>query len=1062
LAWILVATGLAPAGEVLVLDADGPATVIVLAPQPTAAAQYGALELQYHLEKITGVKPPVVQESDAGVVPAPGAGGGTIAVGDTALGKALGFPVDQLQPWEFLVGEKDGTIVLAGGDTPSFGPVRWESLAGVFNGQPNGSSLAVFEFLEGSCGVHWYLPSEAGMVCPQTRRLVAPMGPTIRRRTDFRSTSFYPYQVNRAMFCRPERPDLSGQDVPGDESERWRRGLYRIPTRKADMLPVLEVQRWLLRNKVGGEPYGPNHSFGPWLKRFGKEHPGWFSYKSAEKIAGILTQHPTDQALSDYFHQTGNPCLTAPGLFEQQMADVRDYFDGLAKAVPPGAAHLATLPRFVGIVLNDNYAMCPCDACKALYNRPVVDTPMWAGADGSASFYLWDFINRAARDLRTTHPDKWIAGIAYHNYMPPPRDFTLEPNVGVTVCTYQGNWTAALRETAYSLIRAWRDGAKCQWIGTWEYSCYSAMRGWQPMFPRVAPKLLGEDVRKLHQMGVVAEFNEGEDRYGFVDGPETWAVWSNPIWLYLNYWVRMKMYDDTRRDVSRLLDDHYRLFYGPAAGPIGRFFTRIEERITDPTLRGADTFTNERSWNGAVDWEYLFPPPVMQDLRGSVDEATRLAAAEPYRTRVTWVREGFLEHVETEARIYFEQKKQQPVAGLAQTLSYETQQAPAIDGTGDDVCWRTAPVGLLNDWKTGQPPKAGSAFRFTHDATSLYLLVRCLEPEVSQLKAQCTQRDEDVFFDDCIELHVTGVADQSRTYQVIVNSKGVVEDLAYQRNEGGEMVGSKAWNCPGLRAAARADAAGYTVELAVPLAEIGATPAAGVRLTGNVCRERYAGQEGTQGAELQSWSVAPDGFNDPRRFGQMLLSQGDGWHALFGGVPAPPATLYRVLKSTPDWKPTAEAIRVVPMGDFVRCVMEVAPDADLSGIKGAIGFACDPPVSVADHPYIEVRYRKPTREVFLQLVYNYLAADGTRHFNWFIFSPQGTTQLAPATFIWRPGMGGDPDKPAPEKIESITFYANLYDSKTPPDCQFDLYWLRLCRVTMQGDQPQIAPAAGMH
>jgi hypothetical protein len=1042
------------AREVLVLDAAKPATVIVLGAEPTTAAQYGALELQLHLEQITGVKPEIVRE------PAE-IKGVRLALGNTALARSLGFPVDKLPPWEFLVAEKSGVIVLAGGDAPVTEEANWNSLNHLFNGEPNGSALAVFEFLEECCGVHWYLPSEAGTVVPQTKRLVVQMAAPIRRRTDFRSTSFYPYQVNKNMFCRPARPELTGDNVPGDEMERWRRGLYSIPIKQADMLPVVEVQRWLLRNKVGGERYGPNHSFTHWLERFGKQHPDWFSYKSPEKIADLMAKHPNPQDLSNYFHQTGNPCLTAPGVFEQQMADIRDYFDSQAAGAKPAAPYHGTQGRFFGIVLNDNYAMCQCDLCKPLYNRPAVATPMWGGADGSASFYLWDFVNRAARDLRRTHPDKWIAGIAYHNYMPPPKDFTLEPNVAVTVCTYLGNWTAELRETAYSLIRAWRDQAKCQWLGTWEYSCYSAMRGYQPMFPRVAPRLLGEDVRKLYQLGVVAEFNEGEDRYGFADSSNSYAVWSNPIWLYLNYWTRMKMYDDTKRDVGKLLRDHYRLFYGPASQPLSRFFTRIEERITDPQLRGPETFTNERSWNGAVDWEVLFPPPVMKELRGYVDEATRLAAAEPYKTRVTWVREGFLEHVETEAAVYFEQKKQRPVPGMAHTISYATAQAPVIDGKGDDAAWAAAPLGAMNDWRSGKPPLADTTFRLTHDATNLYLLVRCAEPNVAKLKAECTQHDEDVFFDDCIELHVTGVADQSRTYQIIVNSQGVVEDLAYQRNEGGAMIGSKAWNCAGLKTAALVDAAGYTVELAVPLAEIGGAYTPGVRLTGNVCRERYAGGEGTQAVELQSWSVTPEGFGDPKHFGQILLTTGDGWHVFFGGDQPPAPVLYRVLKSTSEWKSTPEAISVTPMGDFARYAMNVAPDANLSGIKGAMGFKCDPPVSVSDHPYFEIRYRKPSREVFLQIVYNYVAADGSKQFNWFIFSPTGTAQLAPTTFIWKPGMGGD-DKPAPAKIENVTVYAVIYDNKTPPDCQFDLYWVRLCRQTMQGDKPLITPAAGMH
>jgi hypothetical protein len=523
----------------------------------------------------------------------------------------------------------------------------------------------------------------------------------------------------------------------------------------------------------------------------------------------------------------------------------------------------------------------------------------------------------------------------------------------------------------------------------------------------------------------------------------------------------MKMYDNTTRDVGKLLADHYKLFYGPASAPISRFWTRIEARITDPKLRGPETFTNERSWSGTVDWEYLFPPAVMKELRGYVDEATKLAAAEPYKTRVTWIREGFMEHVETEARVYTEQKKAQPVAGMAQTISYETAASPAVDGKGDDACWATAPVGAMNDWKTGNPPQVETTFRFTHDAKNLYLLARCAEPQMAKLKADCQKHDEDVFFDDCIELHVTGVADQSKTWQIIVNSKGVVEDLAYQRNEGGAMVGTKAWDCPGLKAAAQTDATGYTVELSVPLAEIGGAYAPGVRLTGNVCRERYAGQEGTQDAELQSWSRTPDGFNDPKSFGQILLSPPDGFHAFFGGDQPPAAALYRVLKSTAEWKNTPEAISVTPMRDFARYAMNVPPDADLSGIKGAMGFKCDPPVSVAESPYFEIRYRKPCREVFLQLVYNYVDAEGKKQFNWYIFSPTGTAQLAPTTHLWKPGLGGD-DKPAPVKIENMTLYAVIYGNKTPPDCTFDLYWLRQCKQTVQGDKPKLTTAEGVH
>jgi len=207
--------------------------------------------------------------------------------------------------------------------------------------------------------------------------------------------------------------------------------------------------------------------------------------------------------------------------------------------------------------------------------------------------------------------------------------------------------------------------------------------------------------------------------------------------------------------------------------------------------------------------------------------------------------------------------------------------------------------------------------------------------------------------------------------------------------------------------------------------------------------------------------VAPEGFNDPARFGQILLTDGDGFHAFFSGDKPAAPSLYRVYKNNPDWKNTPEAVSVTPMGDFARYAMNVAPEAELSGIKAAIGFKCDPPVAVADYPYFEIRYRKPSREVFLQLVYNYVAADGSKQFNWVIFSPFGAAQMAPTTYLWKPGLGGDAGKPAPAQITNLTLYGVIYGSKTPPDCTFDLYWVRQCKQTMQGEQPKLTTSEAM-
>ena len=1032
------------AREVLVLDAGKDSTAIVLAQRPTSSAQYAALEIQYHLEKITGEKVAIVREPNVPRVPV------KIAVGATQLGMSLGFPVDALEPWEFLVAEKDGTIVLAGGDDPRTDATNWKTLQFVFNGKPNGTCRAAFEFLEECCDVHWYLPSEAGLVSPQTQRLMARMGAPIRRRSDYRSTSFYPLQVNGNMFCQPDTPDLSGDNVPDSDREKWRRKLWTIPVTTKDMLPVREVQRWLLRNKVGGERYGPNHSFSDWVQRFGREHPEWFSYKSRERIEQLLAMEP--RKAFTQFHVDGEPCLTAPGVFEQVVADARDHLDrhqGRGDPAKKGIRYHGSRGRFFGIVPNDNYVWCRCPTCKPLYNKPAADCPLWGSATGKASSYVWEFTNRVAREVRKTHPDGWIGGIAYHDYMAPPRDFTLEPNVAVTICTYLGNWTPALRETAYGLIRAWREEAKCQWIGLWEYFCYCAMNQYQPMFPKVCPRLLGEDVKRLHELGVVAEFMEAEDYYRFKDAPERgWAVWTNPIWLYLNVWVRFKMWDDTTRDVDRLLGDHYRLFYGPAAEPIQAFFERIEARITDMSLRGPKTFNDLGCNRQMVDFEYLFPQAAMTELRGCVDGATALATAEPFKTRVGWVRMGFLEPQEKALTRYLDRRKTTAAHRPRNGVCYRLKEAPVVDGDSRDVAWAGRPLHFLSDWRTGAKPKAATWFRMGYDDTALYFLVRSDDPAANRIRAACRDRDGDVYRDDCIELHLTFDSTKSQRMQILVNSIGTVQDFSHTLNEAGVDVGDLTWDCDGLVASAKADGKGYSVEVKIPLASIDGAAKPGTLFHANVCRERYSGSDDGAPAQLQAWSTTQGAFCDGKYFGRIVLAESDAWSRFFNvetSLPAP--VLYKVDSKNP-WTLSREAIKAVPEQDRVRYEI-VCPTVETKGrVYAGVSFPLDPPVDVSHHSYAEVLFRKADPDVMLEMIYTYVGDDGKDSRNYFILSAWGDGTQAPQVFSRRLTEGAHRDRPAPKLLKQVTIYAVVPGAKTPTNCDFDLRWIRVCKDTL--------------
>ena len=1045
----MVADGQHEARDVLVLDAGKGSTAIVLADRPTSSAQYAALELQYHLAKITGEKVRIALEPDVPQVPV------KIAVGATALGKSLGFPVDALEPWEFLVAEKAGVIVLAGGDDPCTDATDWKALHLVSRGKPNGTCRAAFEFLEEYCGVHWYLPSDAGMVFPQTKRLVVRMGDPVRRRSDFRSTTFYPYQVNGSMFCAPHTPELTGDRVPDSDREKWRLHLWTIPVTTKHMLSVREVQRWLLRNKVGGELYGPNHSFNNWLHRFGRQHPEWFSYKSRERIDAILAMKP--RAAMAQFHVDGEPCLTAPGVFEQVVADARDHLDrqhGKGDPSKKSVTYYGSQGRFFGIVPNDNFVWCRCPTCKPLYNKPAADCTLWGGATGKASSYVWDFANRVAREVRKTHPDGWVGGIGYHDYMPPPRDFTLEPNVAVTICTYLGNWTPALRERAYGLIRTWREEAKCQWIGLWEYFCYCAMNQYQPMFPKVCPRLMGEDVKRLHQMGVVAEFIETEDCYRFEDAPERgWAVWSNPIWLYLNVWMRFKMWDDTTRDVDRLLSDHYRLFYGPAAKPIQAFFERIEARVTDMSLRGRETFNDLACNRQRCDFEYLFPPKVMGELRAAVDKATALASDEPYKTRVGWVRMGFLEPQEKAFARYLERKTTTAAHRPRNGVCYRLKQTPVIDGDLSDPAWAGLPPWFMNHWRTAAKPNAASWFRMGYDDKALYFLIRCDDPAAHKIRTACKDRDGDVYRDDCIEVHLTFDPEKSRRVQILVNSIGTVQDFHHSINEAGVDSNDLSWDCEGLVAAAKTDAKGYTVELSIPLSSVDAALKPGAYFYANVCRERYSGSDDGRTAELQAWSATQGAFADGKYFGKIALVEHDAWSRYFNvEAPSPATVLYKVDSKNP-WTLDRQAIRAVSEQDRIRYEIKCPRVADKGRTYAGFSIPLDPPVDVSQHPCLEVVFTKADPDLMLELIYTYVGADGKDADNYFVFSRWGEGTQAPQVFVRPLTEGHKRGLPAPRLLKKLTVYGVVSGAKTPTECDFSLHRIRICKDARERRQP---------
>ena len=155
--------------------------------------------------------------------------------------------------------------------------------------------------------------------------------------------------------------------------------------------------------------------------------------------------------------------------------------------------------------------------------------------------------------------------------------------------------------------------------------------------------------------------------------------------------------------------------------------------------------------------------------------------------------------------------------------------APRVDGVLDDAAWtEAAQIDLRPDRGKGQP----TTVKLAYDASCLYLGWVCQEPEMDKLlTASCPSHDRG-WGDDGVELFVQPRPPDGPVFQVIVNAANQVLDLRYADPA---KKGDKKWDSA-VRSAVTRGTAAWTIEMAVPWAELELTPACGPTMGLNLMR----------------------------------------------------------------------------------------------------------------------------------------------------------------------------------------------------------------------------------
>ena len=562
---------------VIAVDGKSKATVVI-AKDASISARFAAQEMQYHIQKITGALLPLITDD----VPMKG---NRILIGESAATKALGLTNDGFKQQEYLIRFLPGTVVLMGKDkrdapsaNSSGGIQRAAELPKTFDDQ--GTCYAVYDFLERFCNVRWYAPTELGLVFPEMKTLKI-VGKDIRRSPffKFRQGEYMPvYGLLKALWNNPS-PD--------------------------------DVRLFARRMRLGGEPYAANHSFYGYYDRFwtkNAQNPGVFEDERPDWFAQGYTGRPPQM------------CFTKQGFINQVIQDARDFFDG--KGTKTG---VHAEGNFFPLVPMDNSSWCKHPECQAQLDPGERNNPQFS--NGYASDYIFGFANKVAREIRKSHPDKYLATLAYSSYAYYPKHTRLESNIAVQLCLHVRNWWApAIEQNDMRFYQSWITKEKDRPIYLWLYYCFPeeiAMNGKWNCFPGFFAHTIDRQFKMF----------AGDGIHG---------VLLNNLGEYIDNYVTLKFLDDPSQNIDLMIDEFHRLYYGAAAEPMKKLYLRIEEIFSNP-VNYPDTVqksikhvhqTEELAW-GSLGTEVR-----MAELSGLMAQAKALAKTRLEKQRVALFEQG--------------------------------------------------------------------------------------------------------------------------------------------------------------------------------------------------------------------------------------------------------------------------------------------------------------------------------------------------------------------------------------------------------------------------------------
>ena len=522
-------------GEAFLVRDGKPNAEVVIAEERPRMATLAALELQYYIQKISGARLPIVTEP-GDKLPV------RIYVGKSRHTDKLGVADNGLKYGAFRMMSGPDHLVLLGGDRDFVPPKPWPKRRNDRKRAQAEWDKRVGDRTDSAWGypfvsgfkAHWN--REASVMAQRYGKKNEKLWPGGSFRTGFWVSDVggslnAVYEFLRMQGARWYMPGEIGEVIPEMKS-------IALPALDKTVRPDYDVRSYTWYN-YSGFPFehiiwarrtGMNSAYGV-LGNMGYAHGLCIIHARKE----MQEKHPEYYALvngkrvTDY-RGRGHVCFSSEGFFQETLNFARFMFDEYDQP------HISLWPM-------DGFRHCRCESCK--------DIP--------SSELVWGFVDRVARELHKTHPDRLVSCGAYTPYIYPPKNVEkFTPNVLVFISNTRrplmddpAHW-----EAYWSRVEGWREKVAPGNIMRVENNRFGLWGG----FPVIHPHNMAKDLRAL----------KGISRGECCEESQKRMRWHSPGKDHLTLYVQARFLWDADQDVDALLDEYFALFYGPARDAMKR------------------------------------------------------------------------------------------------------------------------------------------------------------------------------------------------------------------------------------------------------------------------------------------------------------------------------------------------------------------------------------------------------------------------------------------------------------------------------------------------------------